>query len=187
MHTAFRSPGRLDPTEFREQKVDVYHARYENFRTGLSVYPKFVDASCGDDFDGVTFAFVSVDKGSSRAGIFELLLSKKIPFIDVGMGLKRREGRLSGMLRTTYYSAEDGPRVRDKGLAELNDQPDDEYRVSIQIGELNAMNAALAVVRFKQIRGFYFEEIPYNHQLFEIGDLKTVGDANWDEDGKVQA
>src|ERR1043165_330118 len=108
IHNAFRSPGRLDPSEFGKPKAELYAQRYENFRTGLSLRPKFVDPSCGEDFNGVTFAFVCVDKGSSRAGIFELLLAKRIPFIDVGMGLKRKQEKLNGMLRTTYYSVEDG-------------------------------------------------------------------------------
>jgi hypothetical protein len=181
VHNAFRSPGRLDLAELGRAKTDVYHSRYENFRTGLSVQAKFIDASCGADFDGVTFAFVCVDKGSSRAGIFDLLLAKDIPFIDVGMGLKRKDGFLNGMARTTYYSAEQGLKMRDKGLAELNDQPDNLYRTNIQTGELNALNAALAVIRFKQLRAFYFEEIPNYHLLFEIGDIKIVGETNIDE------
>jgi len=40
----------------------------------------------------------------------------------------------------------------------------------------NALNACLAVIRFKQLRGFYFEESPYYHLLQEIGDLKVVGE-----------
>ena len=45
-------------------------------------------------------------------------------------------------------------------MAEMSDQPDDIYRTNIQISEINALNACLAVIRYKQIRGFYFEEIP---------------------------
>ena len=80
----------------------------------------FIDASCHDEVDGVTFAFVCVDKGPSRAGIFDLLISKGIPFIDVGMGLNRKRGPISGLLRTTYYSAEHGQEVREKDLAPLS-------------------------------------------------------------------
>ena len=182
VHNAFRSPGRLEPTELGKPKADIYLARYEDFRTGLSVTRKFIDASCSDELNGVTFAFVCVDKGSSRASIFDLLISKGIPFIDVGMGLKRRENLLSGMLRTTYYSAEHGQKIRDMGLAELADAPNDLYKTNIQIGELNALNACLAVIRFKQLRGFYFEELPYYNLLFEIGDIKIVGESKVDED-----
>lgn len=181
VHNAFRSPGKLEHSELGKSKADVYLSRYENFRTGLSVTRTLIDASSSDDLNGVTFAFVCVDKGASRAGIFDLLIAKGIPFIDVGMGLTRTEVSLNGMLRTTYYSAEHGPKVRDKGLAELSDTPDDLYRTNIQIGELNALNACLAVIRFKQLRGFYSEELPYYNLLFEVRDLKIVGESKVDE------
>ena len=182
VHNAFRSPGRLEQTELGQSKAEVYRRRYENFRKGLSATPTFIDASCPDDLDGVTFAFVCVDKGSSRAGIFDLLIPKGIPFIDVGMGLNRTRGPLNGMLRTTYYSAEHSQKVRAKGLAPLVDSPDDLYQTNIQISELNALNACLAVIRFKQLRGFYFEEIPYYHLLLELGDLQIVGESELSED-----
>jgi hypothetical protein len=182
VHNAFRSPGRLEPSELGKAKAEVYLLRHENFRTGLSVTRKFIDASCSEELKGVTFAFVCVDKGSSRAGIFDLLISKGIPFIDVGMGLKRKDGPLNGMLRTTYYSSEQGQKVRDKGLAELADAPNDLYRTNIQIGELNALNACLAVIRFKQLRGFYLQELPYYNLIFKLGDLKTAGQTKFDED-----
>lgn len=177
VHNAFRSPGRLEAAELGKAKAEVYGSRYENFRTGISFIQKLIDASCSEDVKGTTFAFVCVDKGSSRAGIFDLLISESIPFIDVGMGLKRQENALNGMLRTTYYSAEDARKMRDKGLAELADTADDLYRTNIQIAELNALNACIAVIRFKQLRGFYYEEISYNHLLFEVGDLKVVGNS----------
>ena len=182
VHNTFRSPGKLDVIELGKPKAEVYQARYDNFRTGLTITQKYIDATCCDNLNGVTFAFVCVDKGSSRAEIFELLISKGIPFIDVGMGLDRNRGPLNGMLRTTYYSTECGHETRDKGLAELSDSADDLYRTNIQIGELNALNACFAVIKFKQLRGFYFQEFPYYHLLFGVGDLKVLGDAKTDED-----
>lgn len=175
VHNAYRSPGRLNEDELGTSKADVYQGRYDNFRYGLKIERKFIDASSRANFEGVTFAFVCVDKGSARSGIFDLLISCGIPFIDVGMGLDRKRGPINGMLRATYYSAENAQKVRDKGLAEMSDEPDDIYRTNIQISEINALNACLAVVKFKQLRGFYFEEIPYYHLLMEIGDLKVLG------------
>ena len=177
VHNSFRSPGRVEQAEFGLSKAEVYRRRYDNFRTGLSATPVFIDASCSDDLDGVTFAFVCVDKGPSRAGIFDVLISKNIPFIDVGMGLKQTQGALNGMVRATYYSTEHGPTLRAKGLAPLADGPEDLYRTNIQISEINALNACLAVIRFKQIRGFYAEKVPYYHLLLELSDLKIVGES----------
>ena len=177
VHNAYRSPGRLQPEEFGLTKAELYRARYQNFRHGLTIEPKYVDTSSDSELDGVTFAFVCVDKGSSRAGIFEILLRKKIPFIDVGMGLKKKLGALTGMARATYFSKEDGEEIRDKGLAELSDGSDDIYRTNIQISELNSLNASLAVIMYKQLRGFYVKEFPIYHLLFDIADLKVLNES----------
>lgn len=180
VHNAFRSPGRTDPEELGKHKAEIYQARYDGFRHGLKVSTDFVDSSSEAMLDGVTFAFVCVDKGSSRGGVFDLLLKKRIPFIDVGMGPRRRHGAaggpLCGMIRMTYYSAEHGQQVRDKALAETSDNENDIYRTNVQLGELNALNACLALIRFKQLRGFYVEEEPYYTLLFDISDLKIVGE-----------
>ena len=154
VHNAFRSPGRLDETDLGKTKAEVYQARYENFRDGLILRPKYIDRSSAADLAGVTFAFVCVDKGSARAEIFDLLITLRIPFIDVGMGLNRKQGPLSGMVRTTHYAVEKATEVRDLQLAEMADDPDDIYRRNVQISELNAQNACFAVIRYKQLKGF---------------------------------
>jgi len=175
IHNTFRSPGKLDLTEVGKTKAEVYQARFDNFRTGLTITPKLIDSTCAEDLNGITFAFVCVDKGNARAVIFDLLISLGIPFIDVGMGLDRKRGPLNGMLRVTYYSAENTRELRESGLAELTDGPDDQYRTNIQIGELNALNACMAVIRFKQLRGFYFDEAEFHHLLFGVGATKVYG------------
>ncbi|MFS8048100.1 ThiF family adenylyltransferase [Rhizobium sp. BR 314] len=181
VHTAFRSPGRFATGELRTAKATVYGARYDNFRHGLTVEATYIDQDTAERLDGVTFAFVCVDKGSSRAGIFDALISRNIPFIDVGMGLNRKHGTIGGMLRATYYPRDEGATMRDRKLADLSDAADDIYRSNIQIGELNALNACLAVIRYKQIRGFYRDTEGYRHVLFGIDDLSLTGDT-YDKD-----
>ena len=176
IHTAYRSPGRLLKGELGVKKAEVYQNRYENFREGLMLESRYIDAQSGAELNGVTFAFVCVDSGTSRAGIFDVLIANQIPFIDVGMGLNRTRGPINGMLRATYYPIEQASRLRDLQLAELADHADDEYRVHIQISELNALNAALAVIKFKQVRGFYYEEESLNSLVLEVGDIKTANE-----------
>lgn len=175
VHNAFRSPGKLDEDELGKGKAEVYRSRYGNFREGLLLHQKYVDHSSTGDFDGVTFAFVCVDKGSARAEIFDLLISMRIPFIDVGMGLDRKQGALSGTLRATYYAIDNAAAVRDLGLAEMVDDPEDIYRTNVQIAELNALNASLAVIRYKQLRGFYFDDNALYHLLMSVENLHTFG------------
>ena len=177
VHNAFRSPGRLDIEEIGKRKAEIYQARYDSFRHRLSVTPKHIDASCSGDLDGVTFAFVSVDKGSSRAGIFDLLISRGIPFIDVGMGLDRKRGPIDGMLRVNYYPPERAAELRDRGLAPLFDDPDDIYRNNIQIGELNGAECLPGRDALQAVaRGFYFDEEQFYHLLFELNDLCIRGE-----------
>jgi hypothetical protein len=177
VHNAFRSPGKLDAAELDQTKAEIYQGRYGNFREGLTLFPKFIDQSCEADLTGVTFAFVCVDKGGARRGIFELLMKLGIPFIDVGMGLHRKQEKLNGTLRATYYEPSNAQRMMDMGLAELADNPDDEYRVAVQTAELNALNACLAVLRYKQVLGFYLDENDFGHILFNVNDIKVFGEA----------
>ncbi|MGE5562930.1 MAG: ThiF family adenylyltransferase [Bacillota bacterium] len=182
VHNAFRSPGRLDATELGKTKAEVHQGRYENFRYGLKLATTYIDQSSAEALTGVTFAFVCVDKGSARSAIFDLLIELGIPFIDVGMGLKRKEGPISGMLRVTYYSKQDAATMRARHLAEMSDTPDNLYKANIQIAELNAMNACLALVRYKQLLGFYVEDEPILHLLFGIRDLSITSETTFDED-----
>jgi hypothetical protein len=92
------------------------------------------------------------------------------------MGLRRKGDSLNGMARTTFYPADRAPEVMAKGWAEVTSDPDNLYRTNIQIGELNALNACMAVIRYKQMRGFYHADSGLFHMLFEIADMKNVGE-----------
>jgi hypothetical protein len=96
-------------------------------------------------------------------------------------GLNRKQGALSGMMRATYYSTDEALAVKEKGFSERSDRPDNEYRVNIQIGELNALNAALAIIKFKRLKGFYFETSPDFHFLFDLSDCKMATRSALDE------
>lgn len=176
VHNAFRSPGSVDESDLGKHKAEVYHQRYENFREGLLLSKKYVDRFSAADLQGVTFAFVCVDKGSARAEIFDLLIALRIPFIDCGLGLNRKQGPLAGALRATYYPLEKAAELRARHLAEEVDDSDDIYRKNVQIAELNALNACLAVIRYKQVRGFYVDEAEIEHLLLDIASLRIFGE-----------
>lgn len=176
VHNAFRSPGKLSPDELGKRKSEVYKQRYEGFRHNINIHSNYITSNSEKDLAGVTFAFVCVDSGTSRAEIFELLIKLKIPFIDVGMGLDRDKGAISGTLRTTSFSEESAQEIVNKRLAPLSDIPDDVYKNNIQISELNALNACLAIIKYKQLRGFYVDDNTYYHTLFNIDGLNCVGE-----------
>lgn len=163
VHNAFRSPGQLLQGELGKPKAEVYQRRYETFRKGIKLEARAIDRTCDADFAGVTFAFVCIDSGSARAEIFDLLIGLGIPFVDVGMGLVRHGDALAGMVRTSVLLPGEAEAVRSKKLIPLTDPPGDDYRTNIQIAELNALNASLAMLCFKQHCGFYAQAQPaYN-------------------------
>lgn len=174
VHNAYRSPGRLLSEELGMTKAEVYANRYENFRHGLKIETKFIDSASQEEVAGVTFAFVCVDKGTARAAIVELLIAKGIPFIDVGMGLARRSGPIKGSMRVTHFAKDRATEVRDMRLAPTHDAQDDIYKTNIQISELNALNACLAVILYKKQLGFYVDDEPLYNLLFEIGDMRVM-------------
>jgi len=176
VHNAYRSPGKLDKQELDQKKAEVYQKRYENFRANVDIQAKYILSDSEHDLTGVTFAFVCVDKGGARAEIFNLLLKMNIPFIDVGMGLDRSRGAISGTLRTTFYSTELAKETISKRWAPMQDNPDDIYKTNIQIAELNALNACLAVIRYKQLRGFYLDDNGFENMLLSIYDFHLVGE-----------
>jgi hypothetical protein len=173
VHNAYRAPGRTLEDEFGKPKAAVLQARYENFRYGLDLKHTYIDESSADEFAGVTFAFVCVDKGSSRARIFDLLINAGVPFIDVGMGLRKKPTGLSGSMRTTHFSPAQAAAVRFRGYAAEVDEPENLYRANIQIAELNALNASIAVIKYKQLRGFYRDDTSAQHHIFNVAELKT--------------
>lgn len=174
VHNAFRSPGKLEEEDLGRKKAEIYKNRYDNFRHEIKFIASYITSDSEMELDGITFTFICVDNGESRKEIFDLLVRLKIPFIDVGMGLDKNTGQISGTLRTTYYSVENPQNIIDKKLAPLTNIPDDVYKSNIQISELNALNACMAVIKYKQLRGFYDDDNSYYHSLFNIDGTNLV-------------
>ena len=96
------------------------------------------------------------------------LLEFGVPFTDVGMGVYEvdQESSLSGVLRVTTCTSE---RTDASARIDLSDGgADDVYSQNIQLAELNAMNAALAVLRWKRLVGFYIDARHEHHTMYHI-------------------
>jgi hypothetical protein len=90
--------------------------------------------------------------------IVEQLEALGLPFIDVGMGVSEVDGSLHGLIRVTTSTPDLRDHVRGSGRISFGRlAEDDDYRSNIQIADLNALNAALAVIRWKKLVGFYLD------------------------------
>lgn len=93
------------------------------------------------------------------------------------MGVVLDDGQLSGIVRTTTSTAETqdlaAPHI---SFAEGNVEAN-EYSSNIQIAELNALNAAMAVIRWKKLFGVYRDARGETYAGYSIasGEIVTEG------------
>lgn len=155
-HNAFRAPGAASIEELRSKpkKVAYLASVYEKMRRGIHVHEQFLDAATSDLLRDLDFVFLCLDSATAKKYVVMALMEFGIPFVEVGMGIVRNQESLSGLMRVTTCTKE----IQDQVIKKINfsdgDQ-EDEYSTNIQIAELNAMNAALAVMQWKKLYGFY--------------------------------
>ena len=157
-HNAFRSPGAASIEELKSipKKVDYYAHRYQPMRHGIVAHDFHIDTTNVGLLEDMDFVFICVDRGDVKQPIVEKLEALDISFIDVGMGLVLANDKLQGIIRVTASTPEMRNHVRDKKrIAFHGGAVDDAYTQNIQIPELNALNATLAVIKWKKIYGYY--------------------------------
>jgi hypothetical protein len=171
-HNAFRSPGApsLDELRTRRKKVAHFKELYSRMRNGVVAHENYVDASNVDEFAGMDFVFLCIDRGSARALISAKLEEYKVPFIDVGMGVQQSDGGfLVGILRVTTSTVKNRAHFKSRAsLADRDGNNENEYDQNIQIADLNALNAALAVIKWKKLCGFYLDLENEHHATYTI-------------------
>lgn len=165
-HNAFRAPGAptSEVLEARPAKVHRFAEVYSAMREGIFEHAYNVDETNVTDLMGMSFVFIAIDDGSARKLIAEELEEFGVGFIDVGLGIKEKDGQLSGMARTTTST----PERRSRGRLPISGDGDDDYTRNIQIADLNALNAILAVMRWKRFVGFYGDISSEFQSLFAV-------------------
>jgi hypothetical protein len=126
--------------------------------------------------EGITFAFMSLDAGEAKRLIVEKLETIGASFVDVGMGLEFAEQSLGGILRITASTPEKRDHVRQR-ISFVGGGAKDVYASNIQVADLNALNAVLAVVKWKKIRSFYRDLEHEHHCTYTTdGNMLINGD-----------
>jgi hypothetical protein len=157
-HNAFRSPGApsIDELNSKSKKVVYFTERYSKMHRNIVPHDCYLDSSNVDQLQGMDFVFLCLDKSGSKKLIVEKLEKLDISFIDVGMGVQLVDDALHGILRVTASTGKKRDHVREKNRIPFSDgEGNNEYSQNIQIADLNALNAALAVIKWKKLFGFY--------------------------------
>ena len=157
-HNAFRAPGAASRVDLQNapNKADYLAAIYSNMHKRIVPHPCNADEANYNEIIQLDFVFVAIDAGPSKKRLISKLVESKVPFIEVGIGIELDEEKqmLDGMARVATAT-------QDLAEASLPYIPvagrprEDDYSTNIQIAEMNALNAALAVIRWKKLNGFY--------------------------------
>lgn len=160
----YRSPGAPSKQDLETMRVEgmskvhYYHGKYSAFkadvvvphrtRAGAQQVAQFCDW-------GVSFAFVAIDPRDEKRQdeVYLALDEANIPFVDAGMNVRLANDRLSASLQVfSSYRLPKGAWRQAIPNARLCDEErrENPYRNS-QIAELNALNAALAVIEWRKI------------------------------------
>jgi hypothetical protein len=179
-HNAFRAPGAVSESDFvgRPNKADFFRSRYEVMHRGIVSHPTFIDETNLLLLDQLDFVFLSVDRGQARAQIVKYLVERKIAFIDVGMNLHLATGasKLIGTCRVTLVTEQLNSHLSQ--YVPMDDDDDDAvYHQNIQIADMNAMNAQLAVMKWKQHCGFYQDDFAPHNLTFSVNTMSLVRSA----------
>jgi len=169
-HNAFRAPGAASIEQLNACQAKVhYHAdRYEPLRRGIRPHPVYVTAENVDELLAMDFVFLSMDPNEHKKLIVDRLSDSRVPFIDTGIGILNNTTGLGGLIRVTTSLPGKRAHIDDGHLISYGAGGGDEYESNIQIAELNAFAAALAVIAFKKKFGFYRDEEHELHTLYAI-------------------
>jgi hypothetical protein len=171
VHTLFRLPGVYDQKYLGVAKVEALSEAYQPFHGGIKPRAERVDQRNIECLAGFDFVFVCVDDGPSRQLITEACHAVSIPFVDVGMGLNKGANGLYGFVRTAGGERGDFEKLNGTQHLPSQNAHDHEYRHQPQIAELNALNAAMAVIRFKQHMGFFDRLTDSYADVFDVAGM----------------
>ena len=178
-HNAFRAPGAATFEELKAglSKVAYFQARYVHMHRHIHAHEYFIDEGNVSELGAFDFVFVCVDRGAARRLICDFLMAAGIPFIDVGMSIEivPESQTLVGTCRTTLVT----PTTREH-VSQFVPLSDDDsnplYRSNIQVADLNALNAMLAVIKWKQLFGFYHDDFGSHHVTYSISSQSLTRD-----------
>ena len=150
--------------------MEYYASVYQRLHRHVIPHGYRIEQDNAHELGSMDFVFLCMDSGPDKHAIVQQLEATDIPFIDVGMGLDEDGGSIGGILRVTTSTPQMREHVSRLGRISFDDPDDDanEYARNIQVADLNALNASLAVVRWKKLLGFYRDLEKEHHSLYTI-------------------
>lgn len=168
-HNAFRAPGAAGKEDFAAMsfKVEYFADRYAAMRRGIHPHSYDIDGTTCAELESMDFVFLAAEGGPTKQLVVERLQAAGIPFVEVGMGVRPNDGVLHGVLAVTTSTSRKQDHVA-RRIDFSDTDADDDYDLNIQIADLNALNATLAVIKWKKLFGFYADLEQEHYSAYTI-------------------
>lgn len=178
-HNAFRYPGAVPfaALERALKKVEYLHEIYGQLHRKIIPHPCMITADNVGELRDFDYVFLSVDNTTVRELVVRELRGTRTSLLDVGMGvhLVGETQQVWGTCRVTTLTPEHHEHAgRTMPLTE--NAAEDVYRSNIQIADLNALNAVLAVGMWKRLCGFYVDSSQADHFTYST-NLNEMGNS----------
>lgn len=188
-HSAFRSPGAASLEILKEKpfKVDYYADIYGQMRRGIFPHELYLDNETVKELVGFDFVFLCVDKAAVRKLVTDFLHEHNIPFIDVGMNVELIGDMqcLRGTCRVTLSTPNKSEHFP-YNVSLGGNGKDDLYEENIQVADLNALNAIMAVIKWKKYCGFYQDLYEEHQSVYVINTHQLTRDETNDTETKIE-
>lgn len=167
-HNAFRAPGAasIEDLNKKPKKVTYLQNIYSKIHKHVIPHAYHITTVEQEELVGMDFVFICLDNGEDKKVIINKLKEKSIPFIDVGIGISAIDGSLFGSARVTAVNVEKNNHI--SARIPFSEDVNNDYTKNIQTAEINALNASLAVIKWKKMFGFYHDQ---QHEFNSVYDI----------------
>ena len=167
-HTLKRAPGAPSGEEIELVragsllKVDYYHSKYAAFREGIHPHPVRVDSpSMFAKFvsdHAIDYVFVCIDQltdgeSARQDAVYLAVTEAGVPFIDSGVSITLEDCAVRGAVTTSAYDA--GSLEWQDAIPNSKVDGDAPGYRNVQLPEVNALAASLAVMEWRRRTGQY--------------------------------
>ena len=186
-HNFMRAPGAPTAEEIesrhngRLRKVDYYYCKYASLREGIHPHAVRVDSrsTFGEFLSAhpIDYAFVCIDQladgDSPRQDVVYCTLSEAgVPFIDSGVSITVDDGSVRGSVTTSAYAA--GSMAWKDAIPNARVEGDVPGYRNVQLPEVNALAASLAVMEWRRRTAQYVSESSSFLHKFRLEEPRIV-------------
>lgn len=178
-HNAFRAPGAPMKVDIDKElpKVEYFYNIYSNIHKKIIPHNGYVTEKNINNLAEMSYIFICIDNDLVKNMLIKYLIQMDKTFFDVGLGVNIvNNDFLIGTIRLTTGAPSQYEHLFKRIPLGNDGGIENEYATNIQIADLNAFNAILAIIKWKKLCGFYQDLTNEYHTVYTINDAELLNE-----------